>query len=103
MVQLALSTQGASMDSFPVYLITPSFEHCLSEDDLAFARSEQVESGVPVSFTVDGQAVDIVTCQMQPKGTPASQMIRYFHFAMDTAALIAKATKTTPVFDATCN
>ena len=91
------------MDSFPAYLITPSFEHCLSEADLEFARSEQVKTGVPVSFTVDGQAIDIVTGQMQPKGTPESQMIRYFHFATDTAALIAKATKTIPVFDAACN
>ena len=91
------------MDSFPAYLITPSFEHSLSEADLEFARSEQVETGVPVSFTVDGQAVDIVTGQMQPKGTPESEMIRYFHFAMHTSALIAKATKTNPVFDATSN
>ena len=103
MVQLALSTQGVSMDSPHLTILEHAYEHCLSEVDLVIARSRQVDAGVPVAFTVDGRAVDIVTGQMQPKGTPESEMIRYFHFTMDTAAMIAKATKTTPVFNATSN
>ena len=78
----------------------PPTEHCLGEDDLAMARAEQIDNGVPVVFLADGQAVDIVTGQLQPRETPEAAQICYFNFNMDTATLIARATNTTPVFKA---
>lgn len=86
------------MISLAHFLIRPSFEHCLSEEALAFARSEQVETGTPVVFLADGQAVDIVTGQLQPKETPSAERICYFNFTRETSLLIAKDTKTRPEF-----
>ena len=86
------------MDSSHLNIIEHSYEHCLSEVDLVIARSRQVDAGVPVAFTVDGRAVDIVTGQLQPRDTPRAEQICYFNFNMNAAAFIARATNTIPVF-----
>ncbi|QXW20358.1 hypothetical protein KXJ72_17480 (plasmid) [Comamonas aquatica] len=93
------------METLPLsaFLTQPSIEHCLTEEELNFARSEQVFEGCPVVFLVDGQAVDIVTGQLQPKNTPPAARICYHHFSMDTAVLIAKQTKTKAEFVGTRN
>lgn len=89
--------------SLSAFLLQPSIEHCLTEDQLEFARSEQVTEGCPVVFVVDGQAVDIVSGQLQPKNTPPAARICYHHFSMDTAVLIAKQTNTRAEFVGTRN
>lgn len=78
--------------------IPASFEHCLSEVDLVSARAMRTENGIPVVFLADGHPVDIVSGQLQPKETPHAERICYFDFCMDSANMIAKATKTVPVF-----
>lgn len=85
------------METHPAFLV-PSFEHCLSEGDLVTARAIQIEDGIPVVFLADGQPVDIVTGQLQPRDTPQAEQICYFNFNMDAAAFIARATNTIPVF-----
>lgn len=76
----------------------PEIEHCLSEEDLEFARAQQTFPGVPVVFKVDGKPVDIVTGQTQPEDTPEPEQICYFNFDMQAAELIAKATHTKACF-----
>ena len=88
---------GVSMDTHFAFL-ERSIEHCLSEEDLAMARAEQTDDGVPVVFLANGHAVDIVTGQLQPSDIPPAERICYFNFTTDTAVLIARATNTTPAF-----
>ncbi|WP_131326228.1 hypothetical protein [Comamonas thiooxydans] len=85
------------MDTHSAFLES-SIEHCLNEEDLAMARAEQTDHGVPVVFLANGQAVDIVTGQLQPCDIPPAERICYFNFTTDTAVLIARATNTTPAF-----
>lgn len=88
------------MHPHPLFQVEPRVEHCLDEEGLEFARNESVDCGVPVVFMANGRPVDIVTGQLQESNTPQLAQICYFNFSMETAQLIAKATKTLPVFRA---
>lgn len=85
------------METHAAFLAS-SYEHCLNEDDLATARANKIDDGIPVVFLANGQPVDIVTGQLQSRDTPLAEQICYFNFNMDAAVFIARATNTIPVF-----
>ena len=85
------------METHTAFLAS-TIEHCLSEDDLETARAIKIDNGIPVFFLANGQPVDIVTGQLQPRDTPRAEQICYFNFNMNAAAFIARATNTIPVF-----
>lgn len=70
----------------------------LNEEQVQEARSEMIRDGVPVRFLLDGRNLDIITGDLQPKGTNVIHQIVYWNFSRETSKKIAAWLGCTVIF-----
>lgn len=61
----------------------------LNQEQIDELRTELVNDGVPVRFLYNGQALDIISGELSPKGSNVMHHPVYWKFTMDTAKKIA--------------